>query len=79
MQNMRKVVLWGLAALCLMLAACKRNAPQPRPTILLVESIVSDTTGTGRLAAHRGGERFALCSTFKLLLAAQAVREGSRR
>ncbi len=30
-------------------------------------------TGTGRLAARRGGERFALCSTFKLLLAAQAL------
>lgn len=54
MQNMRKVVLWGLAALCLTLAACKRNALQPRPTILLVESIVSDTTGTGRLAAQAG-------------------------
>ena len=35
-------------------------------------------TGTGRLAAHRGGERFALCSTFKLLLAAQALHRVDR-
>ena len=31
-------------------------------------------TGSGRLALHRGEERFPLCSTFKLLLAAQALR-----
>ena len=31
-------------------------------------------TGSGRLALHRGEERFALCSTFKLLLAAQVLR-----
>ena len=39
-------------------------------------------TGTGAFAAHRGGERFALCSTFKLLLAAQILRrvdEGRER
>lgn len=30
-------------------------------------------TGSGRMLAHRGGERFAMCSTFKLLLAAQVL------
>lgn len=30
-------------------------------------------TGTGRVLAHRGEERFAMCSTFKLLLAAQVL------
>lgn len=30
-------------------------------------------TGTGRTLAHRGDERFAMCSTFKLLLAAQVL------
>ena len=50
---MRKIVLWGLAALCLA-AACKRNAPQPRPTIPLVESIVADTSGTARMVALAG-------------------------
>lgn len=39
-------------------------------------------TGTGRTLAHRGDERFAMCSTFKLLLAAQvlaAVDAGEER
>ena len=53
MQNMRRIVLWGLVALCLC-AACKRNALQPRPTIPLVESIVADTTGTARMVALAG-------------------------
>lgn len=30
-------------------------------------------TGSGRMLAHRGGERFAMCSTFKLLLAGQVL------
>jgi beta-lactamase class A len=30
-------------------------------------------TGSGREILHRGGERFAMCSTFKLLLAAQVL------
>ena len=50
---MRRIVLLGLAALCLA-AACKRNAPQPRPTVLLVESIAADTTGAGRVVAQAG-------------------------
>lgn len=53
MQKMRRIVLWGLVALCLC-AACKRNALQPRPTIPLVESIVADTTGTARMVALAG-------------------------
>lgn len=36
-------------------------------------------TDTGAFAAHRGGERFALCSTFKLLLAAQILRRVDER
>ena len=39
-------------------------------------------TGNGQMLAHRGGERFAMCSTFKLLLAAQvlaAVDAGKER
>ena len=39
-------------------------------------------TGNGRMLSHRGGERFAMCSTFKLLLAAQvlaAVDAGKER
>ncbi len=35
-------------------------------------------TGSGRRALHRGEERFALCSTFKLLLAAQALHRVDR-
>ena len=31
-------------------------------------------TGNGQRLSHRGGERFAMCSTFKLLLAAQTLR-----
>jgi beta-lactamase class A len=31
-------------------------------------------TGSGRTLAHRAGERFLLCSTFKLLLAAQVLK-----
>lgn len=35
-------------------------------------------TGTGRTLAHHGNERFAMCSTFKLPLAAAILREADR-
>jgi beta-lactamase class A len=35
-------------------------------------------TGSARRLSHRGGERFAMCSTFKLVLAAQALERVDR-
>lgn len=35
--------------------------------------VVALDTGSGRMLANRGGERFAMCSTFKLLLAGQVL------
>jgi len=32
-------------------------------------------TGSGRRLSHRGGERFAMCSTFKLMLAAMVLEQ----
>ena len=40
--------------------------------------VVAVDTGSGRRIDHRGGERFALCSTFKLLLAAQVLQRVDR-
>ncbi|MDA4742856.1 serine hydrolase, partial [Enterobacter hormaechei] len=35
-------------------------------------------TGSGRQLSWRGGERFALCSTFKTLLAAQVLQRAEQ-
>ncbi len=40
--------------------------------------VVALDTGTGRRLAHRGGERFPLCSTFKVLLAGAVLQKVDR-
>ena len=72
-----------IAATCLAGSAQARQDRATRALLRALRGIEQDVggrlgvavldTGTTRQAAHRGGERFALCSTFKLLLAAQAL------
>ena len=50
---MRKLSVTSLAILA-MLLSCKPKAFQPRPTIPLVETIVSDTTGLAEVVARAG-------------------------
>jgi beta-lactamase class A len=76
---------WLVAAM-LNLALQGATAPDPEPRLAQIERRaggrlgVALIDGRGRtLMAHRAGERFAMCSTFKLLLGAMhAQTEGAR-
>ena len=68
-------------------AAAPRRRPIPAPEFAAIEArlgrggrlgVAALDTGSGRSLAHRGGERFALCSTFKLALAAAILAEVDR-
>ena len=50
---MRNHILIGIAAAALV-CACKPQVAPPRPTISLVEAIVADTSGVGRVARSAG-------------------------
>lgn len=75
----------GFLALALVSTGVLARA-QATPSLAAIEAraggrlgVLALDTGTGRTLSHRADERFAMCSTFKLLLATQvlhAVDEG---
>src|SRR6185436_3755272 len=76
-----------LLALATSLPLASFAAPAPSPDIAALERRVQGRlgffaldTGSGRTLAHRADERFAICSTFKALLAARVAHgvEGGR-
>lgn len=67
-------------ALMLSVRAADPASPSPEERFSMLESqsggrlgVVALDTGTGRRLAHRADERFAMCSTFKLCLAAAVL------
>ena len=50
---MKRILIGALAVLAVF-SACQRRSVQPRPTIPLVESIVRDSSGLGRLVTMAG-------------------------
>ena len=77
----RRAVLAGAAAGPL-LGACTAFGNNANPLALLETDaggrlgVMALDTGSGRQVAHRAEERFALCSTFKVLAAAAVLRDG---
>lgn len=83
----RRTVLAGLAATATSAAgaASRRTTPAPddlAPKLAALEQLTGGRLGvcvvdplTGRLAGWRADERFAMCSTFKLPLAALVLRD----
>lgn len=51
---MKRYLIFSLAVLASLTMGCRRNRPQPRPTLPLVLSVAADTTGPGRVAAQAG-------------------------
>jgi beta-lactamase class A len=81
----RRVVLAGSAALAFAPAVAKPMIDLDRRALRVLEEksggrlgVCAIDTATGRTLAHRGGERFAMCSTFKLPLAAAILRAADR-
>lgn len=75
-------------ALGLLLAACApaRSPDRSQPAFGAIEQRIGGRigvfaldTGSGRHLAHRADERFAMCSTFKWLLAAAVLAQVDRR
>ena len=75
----RRLFLLGSGAALTGAAAPRRRAIAPRPDFAAIEArlgrggrlgVAALDTGSGRRLVHREGERFALCSTFKMALAA---------
>lgn len=78
----RRHVLAATAALLARPVAGRAQTPSAEAALAAVEKRVGGRLGvcildaaTGRLAGHRLDERFAMCSTFKLPLAAVVLRE----
>ncbi len=80
----RRTLLAGLGAVCVALDAAAREGP-PAPEWAAIARLEREVggriglaaldTGDGRRLAHRGDERFAMCSTFKLMLAAAVLAQ----
>lgn len=78
-----------LAAASLLITTTGAQAMQPRPSFTSTTKALADLerstggrlgvglldTASGQATGHRRGERFAMCSTFKLSLAAAILRE----
>jgi beta-lactamase class A len=85
----RRRLLLRAAALPL-LAGCQTSAPTSRDSTALAQlqaleqsfdgrlGLCAIETGSGRSLAWRAAERFPLCSTFKAVLAAAVLAQGSR-
>jgi beta-lactamase class A len=85
----RQVLLGGAGGAVLTLgAACapvRDAAPAANPSLAALEAktggrlgVMILDTGSGRATGHRVGERFAMCSTFKLALAAIVLQRADR-
>ena len=77
----RRQVLLAIAALCGLTSAAA-SSPQNHAPLAALERTVGGRLGvalldtaSGALVGHRQGERFGMCSTFKLPLAAVILRE----
>ena len=75
----RRVFLLGGAALIAAKPAWAVSSPQTRLRAIEARGggrlgVAALDTGSGRHFAYRGGERFAMCSTFKFLLVACTLR-----
>ncbi len=51
---MKKYLISALALLSLLAFSCQRQTAVPRPTVALVESVVADTAGLGRMVSRAG-------------------------
>lgn len=83
----RRQLLGGLVALLAPACAAPRPAPAVAPSHPLADlearvggrvGLFAIDTGTGRQLAHRADERFAMCSTFKWILAAAILARADR-
>jgi beta-lactamase class A len=79
----RELVVRGSCALIFAAAQVRRSAhSDPRPQLEDMEAqlggrigVAAMDTGNGSRLAHRGDERFAMCSTFKWMLAAAVLAQ----
>lgn len=76
-----------LGALSLVVVGCRRKSTQASASLALAEieqasggrlGVFAVDTGTGKELHHRADERFAMCSTFKWVLAAAVLRHIAR-
>jgi len=76
-----------LGALSLVVAGCRSNRTQASASVALAEieqvsggrlGVFAIDTATGKELHHRADERFAMCSTFKWVLAAAVLRQVAR-
>lgn len=81
----RRTVLAASAALAVVPAAAKPMIDLDKRALRALEDksggrlgVCAIDTATGRILSHRGDERFAMCSTFKLPLAAAILRAADR-
>jgi beta-lactamase class A len=81
----RRDLLHAAAAVTLVPAAARAQGRDPAPALQALEAknggrlgVCMLDTGSARVAGHRMDERFAMCSTFKLPLAAVVLREADQ-
>jgi beta-lactamase class A len=79
----RELVLGAGAALICGAALARRSAAASEVAAIERQlggrvGIAALDTGNGRRFSHRGGERFAMCSTFKWILAAMVLHQSDR-
>jgi beta-lactamase class A len=83
----RAFLFTGSAALLSAFTAAGHSA-QPKPSVALPElearlggriGLAAMDTGSGARLSHRAGERFAMCSTFKWMLAATVLAKADQR